>query len=119
MQPQIGAGHNLEQLGEKAGVFDRSVDPLFATDQDYRALREILKHLSEVVYWGGRYPVPTRSGNEHRIPPDVPAKVFGHYIRDWTDRVLDRYQAPLASPDNFLDRMDEIIKRHQPTDVAP
>lgn len=114
----IGSGHDLEHLGEKSGVFDRSTDPLFATDQDYRALREILRHLSEVVLWSGRYPIPIRSGNEQQIPPDLPAKVFGHYIRDWIDRVLDRYQAPLAPSDNFLERMDDIIKRHKPTDVT-
>lgn len=108
----LGQAHNLELLAERAGVFDRDSEPVFATDDDYRALREILKHLSEVIYWSGRYPVPLRSGETHKVPPDIPAKVFGHFIRDWLDQVLDRYQgehwrAPTAgSAARLMDMME-------------
>ncbi len=84
-------GHNLLKLAEQVGVFYRGAGALFQEDSDLRATREILIHLTEVVMWSARYPVPTRSTIGHVKPGDVPGKVYGHYIRDWVDPILDRY----------------------------
>ncbi len=86
----LGQGHNLELLAEKAGAFDSKCG-VFSVESDQRALREVLRHLTEVVYWSGRYPIPLRSGPTHQLAPDVPARVLGHYIRDWIDPVFDHY----------------------------
>lgn len=117
----LGVGHNLEKLGELPGLFSRGTDALFKAESDDRAIREILKHLTEVVLWSGRYPVPTRSGPRHMVPPDVPAVVFGHYIRDWADQILDKYQAPLwqpRSPDSVARLMD-VVDRYRRTRASP
>lgn len=110
----MGSGHNLERLAERAGVFDRRSDPLYHADSDYRAIREILRHLTEVVYWSGRYPVPVRSGETFLIPPDVPPQAFGHYMRDWLDTLLDRYQGNKPQQlEEVFRRMEKIVRRVQ------
>ena len=108
---QMGSGHNLEQLAQRLGLFTLAGHPVFKLENDINALREILKHLSEVVYWSGRYPVPTKSGETHQPSPDTPAKVFGHYIGDWIDPLLDHLQGAHAPPDDFDERMAEISAR--------
>lgn len=88
----MSSGHNLERLAIEAGLFRRDTDPVFPVDSDYKAIREIIRELGDTVTWSGRYPVPRRSSMGYELPPDVPARIFGHFIRDWLDRVLDRYQ---------------------------
>lgn len=88
----MGSGHDLVRLAEKAGLFRRGTGEVFPVDSDYRAIRAILEELGDMVIWVGRYPVPLRSGDSRQLPPDVPAVAFVHYMRDWTDQVLDRYQ---------------------------
>lgn len=109
----LGAGHNLEYLAERAGLFESGDAAVFGRESDLRAIREILRHLTEVVVWSGRYPVPTKSGDRHRLPADLPARMFGHYIRDWIDVVLDEYQGDnwtsavhMDTGANTVDRID-------------
>jgi hypothetical protein len=123
---QFGTGmssaHNLVVLAERAGLFRRGHGEIFPVDSDYRAVRELLQHLSDVVLWSGRYPVPIRSGDEWQPPKDVPLKAFFHYLRDWTDPILDHYQVPLLAADrkSFEGRMREILERHGLSpDVGP
>jgi hypothetical protein len=63
------------------------------------------------VYWSGRYPVPTKSGEGHQPSPDVPAKIYGHYIRDWLDPLLDHFQGSHAPHDDFEEAMARISAR--------
>lgn len=86
-------GHNLEALAEAAGAFDRTRKPLFASDSDYFALREILRHLADVLRWSGRYPVPRKSTEHYRKPSELPGRVLGHYLRDWIDDVFKAYHS--------------------------
>lgn len=86
----LGSGHNLLKLGETAELFSDGVD--IHEKGERKAVREVLKHLSEVVYWSGKYPIPKKSGQSHEAPEDIPMKFFGHYLRDWTDPILDYYQ---------------------------
>lgn len=90
----MGAGHDLVRLAEKAGAFRRGTGEVFPEDSDYVAIRAILEDLGQIVVWAGRYPVPLRSGTTPEVPMGIPAKVFGHYLRDWLDVLLDRYVAP-------------------------
>jgi hypothetical protein len=87
-----GAGHDLLRLAEKAGVFARGKGEIFGVQSDYEAVRAILEQLGDIVVWIGRYPFPLRSGQSRKMSPDVPASTFGHYLRDWTDRLLDHFQ---------------------------
>lgn len=93
----MGAGHDLVNLAELAGLFRRGDSEVFSTDSDYTAIRAILEDLGEVVIWRGRYPVPRRSGQSPASSPAVPAVASGHYLRDWLDKVLDFYHGDRAS----------------------
>jgi len=78
---------------------------VFKVQSDLTALRNILKHLSEVVYWSGRYPVPIKSGEEFQPTADLPVVALGHYLRDWVDPVLDHFQGSHAPPSDFAESM--------------
>ena len=86
----IREGHDLIKLANKANLFSRGEDAIFVHESDFQALHEILLHLSDVVRWNARYPAPNKSGTEHVKSPDLPAKIYEHYIRDWIDPVLDK-----------------------------
>jgi hypothetical protein len=86
----MGSGHDLVRLAEIAGAFEPKV--VFEHQSDFKALRAILEELGDLVVWEGRYPVPLRSGEERKVSPDIPSRILGHYMRDWTDRVLDHFQ---------------------------
>lgn len=112
-----GKGHDLCLLADHAGVFaDQSP---FSEESDRRAVREILKHLSDVVLWSGRYPVPLRSGEPTSMDPTVPPRVLGNYLRDWTDPLLDHLQGPSAPSDinDSVIRIDAIVKSMNNPDV--
>jgi hypothetical protein len=111
----MGSGHNLEQLGLRTGILTLEDHPVFEHDSDIKALREILRHLSEVVYWSGRYPVPTKSGEGHQPSPDVPFQAYAHYIRDWIDPVMDHFQGGHAPKEDFAERMSSVAQRVAPT----
>jgi hypothetical protein len=100
----MGSGHNLEHLAQRTGILTLAENPLFKHESDVRTAREIMRHLSEVVYWSGRYPVPTKSGDTHVLAEDVPPIALAHYIRDWTDPMLDHFQGPHAPPSSFEKR---------------
>jgi len=106
----LGSSHNLEQLAQPTGILTLASNPVFKSESDLLILREILRDLSEVVYWRGRYPVPTKSGDGHQPSPDVPAKAFVHNIRDWLDPMLDYFQAEHAPVDNFNDATVRISR---------
>ena len=107
----MGEGHNLLRLAEKAGVFMSDEGAVFPIESDRIAVREILKHLGECVMWRSRYPIPKKTGEEHMPSPDVPAKVLGHYIRDWLDPLLDHLQSnisPSFEPENTVSRTTAV-----------
>lgn len=97
----LGTGHNLEQLAQKAGLLVRENNPVLPLESDQRVVRDLLKHLSDVVYWSGRYPVPMRSGDEYERDSSVPGVAYGHYIRDWLDPLMDFLQGMHAPPSSF------------------
>jgi hypothetical protein len=106
---QMGASHNLEQLGQRTGVLTLEGNPIFQHQSDVNAVREILRELSEIVYWSGRYPVPLKSGETFQPTGEVPSAAFAHYMRDWLDPVLDHFQGVHAPPNDF----DESTRRVQ------
>lgn len=91
----LRSGHELVELAEHSGAFTRGEGAIFSADSDYIALHSILVHLTEYTVWRGRYPVPIRSGPEFAPAKGMPVRVLGHYLRDWVDPVLDRYQGRL------------------------
>ena len=91
---QFGAGkggHDLLKLAGQVGFFEGDGEAVFSTESDFVAMRDILKGLTEAVLWGGRYPIPKHSSGG-KVDIEAPAKVHGHYMRDWLDPFLDHYQ---------------------------
>jgi|GEM_PF-1191349 len=92
----MSKGHDLVALATKAGAFYRGAGAIYSADSDYAALQAILGHLTDMVVWMGRYPIPRRSGQGFQPPEGVPSVAFGHRMIDWIDPVLDFF---LQSPD--------------------
>lgn len=105
---QMGASHNLEQLGQRTGILTLEGNPVFKHQSDLNALRDILRELSEIVYWSGRYPVPLKSGETFRPTAEVPSVAFAHYMRDWLDPVLDHFQEAHAPPNDFAESIRRV-----------
>ena len=105
---QMGASHNLEQLGQRTGILTLEGNPVFKYQSDLNAVREILRELSEIVYWSGRYPVPLKSGETFQLTGEVPSVAFAHYMRDWLDPVLDHFQGTHAPPSDFAESIRRV-----------
>jgi hypothetical protein len=74
--------HDLLHLAELAKIFHPASE-LYKHDSDYEALKEVLKHLSEMVKWGAKYPMPMDSAKVRNFTDTVPSKlVFGFHILD-------------------------------------
>jgi hypothetical protein len=86
-------GHNLLALADAAGIFAKDFSEVVKTDSDRNALRNIFRHLGEIVVWRGRYPVPLATFEPLALDPSVPAVAIEHYLRDWLDPVLDKLLA--------------------------
>jgi len=100
---QIGValkeGHNLLTLTEIADVFRRDEHAIFKVESDFKALTAILEHLTEMVLWQARYPVPTRNeATDAEYLNAAPSVLFGHHIRDYIDPLLDHYTKAAENP---------------------
>lgn len=90
----LGAdGHDLRRLAEAAGVGPGCPGCVFAIESDRTAITEILAYLTDCVRWSGRYPAPKRMSEGYKPSNPIPARVLGHYMRDWLDPFLDELLA--------------------------
>lgn len=86
-------GHNLMALADAVGIFAQDFSEVVKTAGDRNALRNIFRHLGEIVVWRGRYPVPLATFEPIAFDPSVPPVAIQHYLRDWLDPVLDKLLA--------------------------
>jgi hypothetical protein len=84
-----GPSHNLLALAEKAEIFSEQFSKALVTRNDKEAFKDICRNLSEIVMWRGRYPAPMRSFTPLEYSEMLPAKILGHYMRDFLDPVMD------------------------------
>jgi hypothetical protein len=85
-----GDGHDLVKLAEIAGVAGaQASSSIFSIESDRVAIHEILAFLSDCVRWSGRYPAPRNANGYYRPDHKIPARILGHYMRDWLDPFLD------------------------------
>jgi hypothetical protein len=84
-----GQGHDLLALAEKAGLFGPCFEFLLVDAASKNALKQICRHLGEIVVWRGRYPAPMRSFDPIELDPTIPQVSLGHYMRDWLDPIFD------------------------------
>ena len=85
----VANGHDLVALAEKAGIFGEKFANILVDERGAFAVREICKHLTEIVVWQGRYPVPMSSREPVRFDRSLPLVLQNHYIRDVLDPMLD------------------------------
>ena len=77
-----GKTHNLLRLAETSGVFDSKVK-LFKYDSDYESLKRVLLHLSDMIKWGARYPIPNNLDSIYRFDNAIPpVLIYGFHILD-------------------------------------
>lgn len=102
--------HDLYSLANRAGVLDRDLN-LFKYDSDRRLLKNVLNHLTDVIRWASRYPVPTSPSKVFDIDQDVPmVGVFGFHILDVIYPLFDYFQTlrdPNSKPEK--DYLDEFL----------
>lgn len=90
----MNKGHQLRLLAEILGIFRGNVIPNYSSDTYNDYLKKVLDHLSDIVIWGARYPVPLALKKRLMYPAGTPQIIYGHYIRDISDPLLDHLLRP-------------------------
>jgi hypothetical protein len=87
-----GKNHDLLALAEVTGVL-RPEYKLLKYQSDYVALKEVLKHLTDMIRWGARYPLPMNSNNIYKFKGDIPRPlVYGFHILDVMQPLFDAFE---------------------------
>lgn len=80
--PSASKTHDLLQLAEVVGIFKKEMG-LFKNEEESKPLKEVLRHLTDMIRWGARYPLPMNSGNVYKFSEKMPSKlVYGFHILD-------------------------------------
>jgi len=102
--------HDLYSLANRAGVLNRNLN-LFKYDFDRMLLKNVLNHLTDVIRWASRYPVPTSPSKVFEIDQGVPmVGVYGFHILDVICPLFDYFQT-LRDPNSksVKDYLDEFL----------
>lgn len=102
--------HDLYSLANRAGVLNRNLN-LFKYDSDRMLLKNVLNHLTDVIRWASRYPVPTSPSKVFKIDQGVPmVGVYGFHILDVICPLFDYFQT-LRDPNSksVKDYLDEFL----------
>jgi hypothetical protein len=79
---KAGKTHNLFRLAETSGILETKVG-LYKCNADYKSLKSVLLHLSDMIKWGARYPIPNNLEARHKFNNEVlPTLVYGFQILD-------------------------------------
>lgn len=90
---QAGKTHNLLRLAEMSGVFDSKIN-LYVQNSDYETLKRVLQHLSDMIKWGARYPIPNNLNNIYRLDSTVPPiLIYGFHILDVLDPIFEYFES--------------------------
>lgn len=91
-----GKSHDLLALAESVELFSDKYS-LFKYEQDYQSLRIVLSHLSDMVKWGARYPIPNGNNKHFKFDNSVPpVLVYGFHILDVIQPVFQLFVNELA-----------------------
>ena len=92
IQHIAGQNHDLYHLAHLTGVYKKEY-ALYQYKDDYLALTEVLKHLSEMIKWGARYPLPKKTSTVHQFSQKVsPAVVYGFHILDVMEPLFEAFK---------------------------
>lgn len=82
--------HNLLILAEDAGIFNMSI---YKYESDIKALRAVLKHLSDAIKWLPKYPIPLNNEAEYVFDNSVPpVLVYGFHILDVVEPLFELFR---------------------------
>lgn len=91
-----GKSHDLLSIAENSGLFSPKYKP-FKYESDIKALKIVLKHLSEMILWGARYPIPNGSKKYFKFDNSVPiVLVYGFHILDVIEPVFALFETELT-----------------------
>ena len=91
--------HDLYSLANRSRILDKNLH-LFKHDSDRKLLKNVLQHLTDIIRWAARYPVPNNPSKVFEMDHDVPhVCVYGFHILDVIEPLFDYFKT-LQSPDN-------------------
>ncbi len=89
---QAGKTHNLLRLAEISDIFDSNVK-LYRHNSDYESLKRVLLHLSDMIKWGARYPIPNNLGSIYKFDNAVPSVlIYGFHILDVMNPLFEYFE---------------------------
>jgi hypothetical protein len=89
---QAGKTHNLLRLAEISGIFDSKIN-LYSHSFDYESLKRVLQHLSDMIKWGARYPIPNNLNNIYKFDGVVPSVlIYGFHILDVMEPLFTHFE---------------------------
>lgn len=92
-----GKTHNLLKLAEEIGVFDQK-DKLFKYADDYKTLKQVLLHISDVIKWAARYPISHNTATVYKIGKDVPlVAVYGFHVLDYIKPLFSLFEREMEN----------------------
>jgi len=87
-----GKTHNLYELAKQSGILNNEVE-LYRHKSDYEALVRVLSHLSHMIKWGARYPIPNNSSMIYKFDNAVPsALAYGFHILDVIEPIFKYFE---------------------------
>jgi ATP-dependent protease ClpP protease subunit len=103
--PKAGKTHDLLQLAEVVGIFKQETG-LYKTEEESKPLKEVLRHLTDMIRWGARYPLPMNSANTHKFSGNMPSVlVYGFHILDVMDPLFELFD----NEDEYMLHSDATI----------
>jgi len=88
---KAGKTHNLLQLAKMAGAFEKEKN-LFKYQSDYDSLEQVLLHLTDMIKWGARYPIPNNTATVFKMTKKIPPTlVYGFHILDVMQPLFDLF----------------------------
>ena len=95
---KAGKTHNLLQLAEIAGIFDKKKK--FCTYQsDYDSLNQALLYLTDIIKWQARYPVSNNTATIFKMTKRVPiVLVYGFHILDVMEPLFELFENEHNTP---------------------
>lgn len=104
---KAGKRHNLYKLAKEVGVFETGI---FKYDSDWLSLKQVLLHLSDMIKWGARYPLPKNTATVFKLSKDVPPiLVYGFHILDVMQPLFDFIEAEIRTDRNTKEEIDVSI----------
>ncbi|MDY0289470.1 MAG: hypothetical protein RBR15_11655 [Sphaerochaeta sp.] len=95
-----GKTHDLLSLAESVNLFSDRYH-LFKYEQDIKSLKIVLSHLSDMIKWGARYPIPNGSKKYFVFDDSIPSVlVYGFHILDVIEPIFQLFSTELKQTTN-------------------